>query len=705
MPKFKIKDIEGIYTNADQNDLKPELVKTSVNFRHKKGYVEFDPRELAVLPGIPNLNTAYPGQGFTWETGIYCTLTNDPFADDTGPTEYNILVLVAHNSADVKARRIWLKETDNNNPWKELSEEADSNIPLSETNFSTSQAGDTFFQIENGILKIYMPHNCFWVGYLDRNVRKGFDYLDHTGWYIDVLVEPFDWANQTVWLNGKITGQVVDTVPPGTPGDKVFCGPNRRFGFKYILEYIENQTFNVDERELTMSKDATGSNWYKIEGQHLFSYKLFLYRFYDAETNEPVYRTWENGVIWEDTNNVVMDDYYWPIYEELSDADYYILPLNMVNELKPSGTVWKAIATLGTYSVENSPLLFGRGWRIKKTTFDAQTWLYTGEPTTIEDSGFTAATDSKFSLITTAVLDDREEIIIDYGVYDANFVGSPVKFAIKVKDIYAPIDINKRVTRFRIYHKVYNVDVDYTLHKEIDLYEGHKLYNASFYLSERTDTGILLASNIGFLYDEKNPGAYQILTGFRSFVTEAGISVGLPNDDQVRVYHSTLGAVLMPDLIYDQNRLPITGISTLNAVVNVNGRFGAFTDTTLYIVQPNEIAEEMTFAIEDTIHLGVKNTKDVANVQGGALINTRNGIYLTNGSTTELISDPINNLVRDYYNTSRIFYNKFLHEVYWWPRTDSEDLYRFRFEDKGWERINATVTVIGSNIDPITVET
>jgi hypothetical protein len=228
--------------------------------------------------------------------------------------------------------------------------------------------------------------------------------------------------------------------------------------------------------------------------------------------------------------------------------------------------------------------------------------------------------------------------------------------------------------------------------KEIDLLDLETLITEPFYFSEATDTGILLATNIAFLFDWEKPEAYDIVTGFRSVVTEAGISIGLSSTDYVQAFYSVLGGgVLMPDLMYTQNRLPITGVSTLNALAIINDRFGVFTDTTLYIMEENEIEGVLVFRTNDTVHLGVKNIDDIAQVQGGVLVHTRNGIYLTSGSAMSLISEAINDIVRLYYSQGYIRYNRHLNELYYRPSLSSEDLYRYRFEDQVWERINATI--------------
>ena len=704
MPKFKIKDIESIYTNADPNDLRPELVPMSINWRHKKGYIQFEPRELAELGGMPDLDVAYPGEGYFWETGIYCTLTNDPFTDNTSAVEYNVLVLVAKRNPPLTQtdylRRIWINNIDTSSPWKELSFEADSSIGLSHDFFASPKIGDTFFQVENGVLKVYMPHDCFWLGYLKRDAN--FDSIDHNGWYIDRLIEPFNANTQVIKVNGIDT---TNTPPAGTPVSDIKCGTDRRLGIKFNVEILEESTQFLTENILDWTIDTVSNGWEEVNSD--YKYYGYAYGAKD-EAGLTVYRP-TGSPYYEGTDK-------WHFYEEAFSSGNIVL----VDEIKealqpyiknsPTGELvdWSTIATRGLWQIEGDQaqgFLSIEGWRISKTDFDdvATGWyLITGH--TVGDDGFDANY-VKYDMIVTAILDDREEVIIAKDGASAEFTGAPTKYGLRVKEIHIPGDINKRITRLRFYVKIIDLDLDYTLHKEVDLLDSETIPKRAFGLGDNTSTSELLATNIGFLVDEEKPEEYQILIGFRSFVTESGVSIGLPNSDKVRVYHSTLGSVLMPDLIYDQNRLAITGISILNAVANINGRLGTFTDTALYIIQPEQVNDALVFRIEETVHLGVKNIKDVVPVQGGVIANTRNGIYLTNGSSTELLSDPINDLVRTYYSSSSVYYNKFLHELYWRPHLSSEDLYRFRFEDKGWERVNATISITDpGNVDPVYTE-
>jgi hypothetical protein len=228
--------------------------------------------------------------------------------------------------------------------------------------------------------------------------------------------------------------------------------------------------------------------------------------------------------------------------------------------------------------------------------------------------------------------------------------------------------------------------------KEFDFLQAEgQVENFSFV--ETTKEAITLAANIGYLIEYwERPADLKIINGFRSFITESGISVGLSTFDLVSIFHSTFGGgKLMPDLVYDDNRIPISGVKKLTAVGNADGRLLAFTSDTSYAINPEEVAGVIGFRIEDTVELGVKNQQDIANIQGGVAAHTVHGIYITNGFETQSISEPIDNLIELNYGTGRIYYNRFKHILYYKP-TNAEDLYQFRFKDAVWEKINKTTT-------------
>jgi hypothetical protein len=698
MAKIKINEIKSIYTNIDENDSSLDLVRTSINLKHLKGFAKAEPRHLAQYD-IPDLQNWFGESGWTWETGVYCTLTNDLFAVTPAAAKYDSLVLIAKKGPDtnIYSRSIFWKALDGG-PWYEVTKEGNVNHHLiSRTFLRTSKVGKTFFQIENGRLKIYMPHDCFWLGFIHRD--SNFDYLDYAGIYCDRLVESFNYNDQRIRLYDLFDSNVI---PPGTEPQYVTCASTRRLGIKYNLSYNQEQTYGVEEVPASIVIPPAIGYWYHNDQQQGPEFIMWTYQFKD---DEGLYISPEDNQVWFGAGGTERPNSYWMIHD--AGTTELVIPRHLAKQLIPVGTTWENIADYGDWnvSVVSGSFEVQDAWKIATATFNAQEWHYSTTVALISESGFDDTEEKEFAMIVTAVLDDREEIIIQSRKEEA-YLPDLGNYAIVVKDIYVPVNINKRVTRLKFYHKIINVSTDYTLHKEIDLLDldAEQPYNASFQLSHFTDTGITLAENIAFLYDEKKPEAYKLRVGFRSFVTESGVSVGLSNDDYTRAYYSVLGGgQLQPDIVYSQNLIPISGVSNMNAVSSINDRFGVFTDNTLYIVTSEQIAGALVFEVRETTNLGVKNYQDVANIQGGVIVNTANGIFITSGTDQVSLSEPINDFVKDNFSTSSIFYNKYFNELYYRPDQDHEDLYRFRFEDKTWERLNVSMYYVGppDDIEPV----
>jgi hypothetical protein len=158
------------------------------------------------------------------------------------------------------------------------------------------------------------------------------------------------------------------------------------------------------------------------------------------------------------------------------------------------------------------------------------------------------------------------------------------------------------------------------------------------------------------------------------------------------VYYSTFGGGnLMPDILYSGSILEIPRSSIINAVANINEKIGVFTSNTLYLVNPSTESGQLLFTVKASLEFGVKDFNDLVEIQGGVAIHTIHGIYSSTGYQSTLLSEPIDDIVKSHYNTGRIYYNKSKHELLYKP-TDEEDLYRFRFKDAVWEKINKTIT-------------
>ena len=760
MPKIKIRDFKGIFTNVDENDQRIELVRESSNFKHKRGFLEFEPRYLSERENLPTPNADHNTYTWVWETGIYTTLASDVLTTDKVPTpaKHDVLVLIAKaEDSGTYHRMVYLYDETDSEGWYELSANGNyiSGIidivnhngadDFSNSFFSTTIDGETHFQVEDGRLKIYMPHDTFWLGKIQRRIEitdgasrwpvtdpaggadtyPHYDYTTGDGkgyWYIDRVIEKWEHGQQYLNFDWGSLNQTmpqvpfVTVVPPLTysslkcahPYSNASSGTGttyRRTGVTIDLEADDDP--NTIINRLTVKCGGPHDNKIRAE-EHESRFRCFRGNIVDRDTNAPVInpklpfpadpqiwlwvldkdRSIASGIVggdyddW-DIGSIPLSQLY--IYFTQEMADTFVLE---------SGADWD---TVTGYQAKTSGYAWINGEHV---LIDGMDFIFSisiadflendieyGGSGTNSQLGWEVG-ENEFSVVVTALLDEREEI----PMFAHNYLVSPNdKYSIKIKNMVIPWDINKRITRVRFYHRLKD-GADYDMVKEFNVLSPSDRFEP-FGFSDTDYTGTTLAGNIGFLWDYyDSPADLRYINGWKDFVTESGVSIGISSRDEVALYYSTFGGgKLMPDLVYDDNRLPITGVSNLTAVANADGRLIAFTANTSYAIQADEISGVLGFRIEDTIELGVKDKFDIASAQGGVIVHTQHGIYLTNGYATTLMSEAIDDIVVENYLTGRIYYNKYLHEIYYKP-TQAEDLFVFRSKDAVWELTNKTLT-------------
>ena len=720
MPKIKIKEFKGIYSNVDENDLRLDIFKDSVNFRHEQGYASF---ELPYLKGytLPNVNNYLTGwTGWQWETGTFVTLTNDPFNMESKVAhKYNILFLVAKKVVNnITHRLFWFQEYPNGT-WYELSKYSEA-LPLnttldlinqtkSENNYSfnnslisTSEEGQVFFKNERGILKIYLPHDCFWFGRLERS-QTGAHWsgeppikITWNQFYIDRLTEPFNKDNLgTDYLT------IIDPTTGGHIRQMEFptCTPTRRLGYSYVLTLADTSTIRVKEVKVKWT--------YLGLDNGTRSWQYWKYKLTDQETNQAYQRPRESfdlsfaGLPGEPVlQDFLPDDSTMHIfpYSAISNKELAVFPEYADLLERADGVAFASIFpnTYSTISLVESTgvnpaydLKLNQphgSYGIEKVLFDGYSNDFRlKKGYTISEQGFSKATQSKFWLVFTQVLDEQEEIIVktDRGEY----TGNESKYSLKFVNAFPTRDGNRRLTRTRIYIK-FNEDSDYEMVKDFQYLDEKTIDPANFYISNLDLSNIYLSQNIGYFFDEKYPQNYKIITGFRSATNENGIGLGIDTNDYINVYHSTVGGGnLQTNLILSSNLLPLKNISYVNSLVGVNGNILVITEQATHVIKADTVSNTIGFTILETLEIGTKNVFDTAVTNNQAILNTINGIVITDGFQKKIISEPINDVIKANYTNSRIVYNSILHELYYIPDWGTSNYYyRYRFEVNKWEK-------------------
>lgn len=655
MPKVKLDKFNGIYTNIDENDLTLDKFQDSVNISHEDGYIIFNDYKVATstLPTLP--------VDFIWETGIYATLTEDPFDISNTGTTYNVLVLVAKKDGATIERRVYLQD---NVTWYELSSEGETSgsiITMSRSFLNTTTEGNAFLKLDSGYLKLYLPHDSFWIGRLKREIWYP-DSISSTtrttfsgSWYIDRLIDKFDSDNLLIKVNDVDQASV-----PSSGVTTLECADDRRLGIKFNIDYKDDDP------------DA------------YINYDLITWTFgsFKSGTLPGGNDGWE--VTATDSEGNIIPSPYISFFSGADRSKWYFITFDG-DVADATLFITTQYHDVTTTSPDPDPMTrHDSAWyTVDKDDFLGSNFYY-APGNLVSDSGF-AVTKTKYSLIVTAVLDERDEIPIHYGKEVATFTGSPTKYAIQILDLKIPTDINKRVTRFKFYIKFIDIDSDYELYKEVDLLEGEESPLIPFYMYETLRTGILLSQNIAFLFDEDKPGKYNIISGFRNIIMVNGITLGLATNINSYVYHSIVGnGVLQNNILLTENKLLIPQTSNIVAVVDINNNVGIITDQKIFMCTIGESVGQLVFEVQDSIEHGIGDPLDVIETQNTVIINTRNGIYKTNGYEVKLLSQPINDIVKTSYENYNLIYNPHKHLLYYY--TDTDTFYQFRFDYEKWEK-------------------
>lgn len=689
--KYKIKDFKGIVSNYDEKDLSLEALNDSVNYRLNRGFATVDFPKVTPLSSNSNYSE-YPTQflpelaeGWAWEKGIFGRLKGDPLSESSLDASTSILLLVSKSySSGIYSRNIWIRKwtTSDDDKWMQM-HKGGINSPslyITESFYATDRDGDVILKLDDGVIKIYMPHDCFWVGQIHRNLYGiTSSTISVNQIYIDRLVEPFDSNN--LGTTGNVVAQQ-------------YANTNRRLGVRYDVSVEDTQDVVVDDNDVSVKyydsiNNSTGETLVNLTSDSpLLEDELLVinhrYRVIDKTSGEYLAPPVDDTNV---GNFHLFFNAYAPYYGKkglylLINKSHYDDLLKFADDKVLSDR----------YNTVTNPQLSkfisiqGVYYMVSKEQFDDDNttigFVYIGAQE-VGDVGFDN-TKLHFTLLVTQVLDEKSEVIISTYGRDSN-VTNP-KYAIKLSNFYSVLDSNKRVTRTRVYLK-FTDDADFTLVKDFDHLDSDQEDHTTFYITTNDlANGTLLASNIGILFDEDKPWEHVVINDIRHIASHADVSVALRYNDRDNVFYSIVGGgVLQDDLLYSQTTLEVRNGGNTSAVAVIGNALALVTTDTLYTINVDEVSGQLAFTINDSLPYGVDRITDIAESQGSLILHTSQGIYMTDGYNKEWVSEPINNIVKDNYSTGRIYYNPIKHIIYYFPSM-SMAYYLFSFERAKWER-------------------
>lgn len=697
MAKIKINNIHGMITNVDERKLNPEIATLLENAREYNGYIKanFHPvREVKQSENFTSRPNDYlpllPSENWDWETGTFCSIGNDPLSDSTTAVDDEYLVLIAiHDTGEGYERSIWVRKWDEGSFWIELRVDGFNVLQrtyLTKDFFFTTKKGKTFFKNDNGVLKIFMPHDSFWLGYMDRSrwVPRNINATLTTkewigGLYLDRLSERTDLSTASVQVTGL---------------DTLGCAEGKRLGIEVLTDVVQTDEIPIE----------TGTK---------FKFEFKRFETWNSGEDEQQVRICGAKVTEGDSTgnyltNPLLESYPggqttdWAFIRKQSDVlagwavDSWLLPVAVNDSMKKeNGDDINYTQTHNPYITRsghtwNTPYIDFYEFPEVATSAEDVTattsFLWVADKDNIGNSGFEKVTSTIYAL-TTMFLDETTEIIVGLNAIDISKVTTS-KYGIKF-NFRTPTDLNKRVTRIRLYMKVDPSATDFTLAKDFDLMQdtAPKFDNLILGQSSLDANGVTLSQNIGLYFDESKSKDYVVKTVFSSFCSKDGVTLALLPGDTNSIYYSTLGGGnLQPDLIYIDNKLPISFKDKLIAIVTINNSFAVIGTNRMFIIRVDEINGSLIFSSQDTLEFGIRDSKDVVEVQGGIILHTQLGIFLTNGNDKNWLSQEINNIIEENWKNYSIFYNPYQQELYYKKDYGSTEFYKYSFQYKNWSK-------------------
>lgn len=692
MPSIKINRFDGIYSTADANDTKLELVRDSRDIKFENGYLKTETLGLAAYE-LPDLAFEEGTEGWEWETGIFGTVTNDPLAKNPVAAQHRVLLLVAKKLIGAEYHRhIWFKEYPSGQWFTTCN---DTPRPYNTSYIKIKAIDRLITEIdgkvkivnEEGAIKLYMPHDSFWFGRIERTLRFGTTHVIN-GYYFDRLIEPIGSRDTSLV---PITGELP---------------ANRRLGVTTTISR-EEITLGADiEANIYVTSQVLQTRMVEIDG-YLVEATDVVFR--DSETGiyatspevKIVYRNQVNGTSDNDIGELLCANgslfTFFKEYDENTGAltGYVVIPKEALNDMDISIINKDAIeansACIHYQSAMSRAFFDTPVYKVLAVELDGYIWDTTDTITAndlADTSKWWNSLDNTVAYFAvTAMLDNLTEIII---ATDTVFIPFPANAN---KNYYfnfqyqIPNNINKRFTRLRVYLK-FDKELDYQ--KILDANVLEYGYKQTYGLKKTNLSGIYLSQNIGFALDDSKLENYKILSGLKDITKEKGYGIAISSSDYNNVYYCVVGGgKVMSDLFYTSNLINVSGLAFVNFLAGTrSGKVIVGTDRTAHVILIQEIDGSPVFEVIDAFPFGGESFKDVASIQGNVLINGVKGVYLTDGINSKLVSEAV---IINNNTTTDIYYNVKKNELYLVEGvtpSNPDYLTRYRLDANKWERFN-----------------
>ena len=726
MSILKYKIPKSVVTNIDSSDANLEVAAELMNMKAQQGYLEGKTVSWGNEESMPDL------PGWSIETGIYAYISTDQYSVDVKAIKtYRVRLLVylldgTPNNAFT--RKVMYKE-EGDQVWLDVASLCtDWGQGSTETQFTTAYMGTdvegkTLLINEDGVVKIYMPHDTFWFGRLKRSIdiSKDKGKLDIAeGYYLERLVEPINLLQQPSIENNLLAG-------------------NERLGINFQVKQSSDVTPDIGAPCTFTLEGSSKPAWEDLESYFLTT----SYSAVDDTTGDDILNDMVGAGIYGGGTPI------WGFIQQYDDSGVYqnklIAPISITKRFSPTGG-WGGISTevdtdtvygmyhqkgridpdghpdpdyemplkLANYTPDTKVLLIddtalpGTGWQslIAGELDDGGGWG--GETTQVQ----------ALDVLYTLMLDYKTEIIVAYSRFEPLVDRDNPAYSLAVT-ITLPENINKRVTNLKVYVKEViwsNENLDYEEVKNFDLQSSKTPFYYTFNVYSVDLSGRSLFNATNFFFEDDKPEKYRIINKVEDRAISRGYSICTSNEYRITPFHCAIGnGQIMTDLFYLTTAILTSLEGTIIALESTEGKLFAITEKSTYLIHVGQLAGYPTFDILEQLEYGIKFRHDAIKVQGGILLFTIDGIFLTNGQQSQLISRDINNILEyDYYDRDKdkpsIFYNSYEHQLLYVPQKvkpiDYDEIivqeygFIYSFRRQGWETTNPDAEYLYGSLSP-----
>lgn len=267
----------------------------------------------------------------------------------------------------------------------------------------------------------------------------------------------------------------------------------------------------------------------------------------------------------------------------------------------------------------------------------------------------------------TYLLDDGTEIALEKTIISD--IASAEDYFIYQIAVQFPTTLTTRVTAFRMYLK-HSKNGDFELALHHSFYDNNPMPQI---ITALDLSGISSTQTMGAL----DPTEKKNVVLFEDIILINGMMLGIANSS---VLYPVIGNGQLSKLYYQDQAIP--GISG-DFAIDINGYLGISDRKQVYLVNIDSQEGVFIFALKDKMGFIVKDKNDKVETPDGVFLHTDKGIYLTDGQSLQLVSEAINQIVKDGFYHSNIFYdvkNKRL----WYVNSLIEKIYIYSFEYQVW---------------------